>query len=134
MATYNNLLFSWNNVEQLPEFQRLKRVLDNLPCEVLLEALQQQRGRDDFPLQAMWLATIARIVFQHGSIEHLVHELHRNLGLLQFCGFHSLPRQSAPFHELHHIPKPVRANPTQSAIFASIRFPTNGTLHASSSG
>ena len=39
MATHNNLLFSWNNFEQLPEIQRLKLVLDNLPDEPLLEAL-----------------------------------------------------------------------------------------------
>ena len=106
MATHNNLLFSWNNVEQLPDFQRLKLVLDNLPDEALLEALQQQRGggRNDLPVQAMWRATIAGIVFQHDSVEHLVRELHRNLGLLQFCGFHPLPRQSAPVHELGRNP------------------------------
>ena len=45
-AIHNNLLFSWNNVEQLPEFQRLKLVLDKLPDEPLLTALQQQRGRE----------------------------------------------------------------------------------------
>ena len=30
MATYDNLLFAWVNVEQLPEFQCLKLLLDNL--------------------------------------------------------------------------------------------------------
>ncbi len=30
---HGNLLFSWNNVEQLPEFQCLKRMIDNLPDE-----------------------------------------------------------------------------------------------------
>ena len=65
MTTHNNLLFSWNNVEQLLDFQRPKRVLDNLPDEALLEVLQQQRGRgrDDFSVQAMLCTTIAGIVF-----------------------------------------------------------------------
>ena len=86
----------------MPEFQRLKQVLDNLPDEAVLEALQEQRGRgrNDSPVQAMWRAVIAGIVFQHDSVEHLVRELHRKLELLQFCGFHLLPRQSAPVHEL----------------------------------
>ena len=60
-------------------------MLNNLPCEALLDALQQQRGRgrNDFPVQAMWRATIAGIVFQPDSVEHLVRELHRNFGILQ---------------------------------------------------
>ena len=53
----------------------------------------------------MWRAIIAGIVYQHDSVEHLVRELHRNLGLLQFCGFHPLPRQSAPVYELHCNPE-----------------------------
>ena len=52
----------------------------------------------------MWRATIAGIVFQYDSVEHLVHELHRNFGLLQCCGFHPLSGQCAPVHELCYNP------------------------------
>ena len=98
MTASNNLLFSWADVEQRPELQRLKRVLDAMLDGDILDALEEQRGhgRDDDPVTAMWRAMLAGIVFQHESAQSLLRELQRNPALLALCGFPALPRQSAP--------------------------------------
>lgn len=41
MATTNLNLFSWNDVDLLPELQRLPLVLDYLPDEVIVQALKE---------------------------------------------------------------------------------------------
>ena len=51
------------------------------------------RGRDDYPIEAMWRALMAGMVFQHRSIASPVRELRRNPALLEVCGFAALPRQ-----------------------------------------
>ena len=98
MTASSNLLFSWADVEQRPELQRLQRVLDTMPDGDILGALEERRGhgRDDDPVVAMWRAMLAGIVFQHESAQSLLRELQRNSALLALCGFPALPRQSAP--------------------------------------
>ena len=51
MATAGNVLFSWADIEKLPELRRIEPVLDTLPDEELLSALEVQRGRgrNDYP-------------------------------------------------------------------------------------
>lgn len=82
-------LFSWEDVENLGELKRLKLVLEGLPDERLMRALEAQRGkgRDDYPVRAVWNSILAGIVFQHPSIESLRQELLRNAQLRQVCGF-----------------------------------------------
>ena len=98
MTASSNLLFSWADVEQRPELQRLQLVLDTMPDGDILDALEERRGhgRDDDPVVAMWRAMLAGIVFQHESAQSLLRELQRNPPLLALCGFPALPRQSAP--------------------------------------
>lgn len=48
------------------------------------------RGRNDYPLRAMWNSLVAGIVFQHGSVASLRRELQRNGQLRQECGFDPL--------------------------------------------
>ena len=45
MATAQNLLFSWDAVDQLPDLKRLRMILEALPDETLLAALEARRGR-----------------------------------------------------------------------------------------
>ena len=45
MATPRSLLFSWDDVERLPDLKRLGFVLDNLPDGDLIGALEAHRGR-----------------------------------------------------------------------------------------
>ena len=98
MATASNVLFSWADVEKLPELRRLELVLDTLPDQELVATLEaaRGRGRDDDPVRAMWRALIAGVVFGHRSIASLLRELGRNPALLAACGFDPLPRQSRP--------------------------------------
>ena len=102
MATRERLPFSWQDVESLPDLERLRLVLDVLPDEEILASLEagRGRGRNDYPVRAMWRALIAGIVFQHVSIQSLLRELGRNPALLDLCGFYPLPFQGAPVTEL----------------------------------
>ncbi len=93
MTTTTPLLLSWSHVESLDDLERLRRVLDALPDGALIAALEKRRGkgRNDYPVAAMWRALVAGMVFQHPSIEALLRELNRNPALLDACGFHPVP-------------------------------------------
>ena len=85
-------LFSWRDIDAASDLQRLKLVLSVLPDEAFMQLLEAERGkgRDDYPVRAMWNAVIAGIVFQHLSVASLVRELWRNRELLESCGFDPL--------------------------------------------
>ena len=102
MVNHNRGLFWWSDVERRPELERLEMVLKALPDEELLAALEQRRGRgrDDYPIRAMWRALVAGIVFQHVSIQSLLRELRRNPALLEVCGFDRLGPRSRPKREV----------------------------------
>jgi hypothetical protein len=82
-------LFSWKEIENLADLQRLLLLLTHLPDEPLMRQLESQRGRgrNDYPIRAMWNSVLAGIVYQHPSIESLRRELMRNAQLRQLCGF-----------------------------------------------
>ena len=63
MATDRSMLFSWDDVERLPELRRLGFVLDNLPDGAVVAALEAKRGRgrDGYPVEAMWRALVAGV-------------------------------------------------------------------------
>jgi hypothetical protein len=85
-------LFSWDQVDAASDLDRLRRVLEALPDEPLMVALEAERKgkRDDYPLRAVWNSLIAGVVFGHVSIESLRRELLRNGELRQVCGFEPL--------------------------------------------
>lgn len=92
-------LFSWKNVESKSDLDRLRLVLEVLPDETLMLRLEAQRGkgRDDYPVRAIWNSLLAGIVFQHESVESLRRELSRNGELRDLCGFDPLGgAQSVP--------------------------------------
>ena len=82
-------LFSWNDVEAHSDLHRLHMVLEALPDEPLMQALEAERKgrRDDYPLRAVWNSILAGLVFGHTNIESLRRELRRNGELRQGCGF-----------------------------------------------
>lgn len=69
-------LFGWEEIEQLGDLERLRLVLENLPDEELMVDLERERGRgrDDYPVRALWNSILAGIVYQHPSIESLRRE------------------------------------------------------------
>lgn len=85
-------LFCWKNVESKSDLGRLQLVLESLPDEALMIKLENRRGkgRDDYPVRAVWNSILAGIVFQHESIESLRRELSRNGELRDLCGFDPL--------------------------------------------
>jgi len=82
-------LFSWAQIEPLGDLERLLLVLNVLPDEALMRVLEKERGkgRDDYPVRAVWNSLLAGIVFQHPTIESLRRELARNGQLRELCGF-----------------------------------------------
>jgi hypothetical protein len=87
-------LFQWSDVDAADELQRLDRVLEALPDEALMVALERhrgRRGRDDYPVRAMWNALVAGVVYGHKDAASLLRELARNPALRARCGFASQP-------------------------------------------
>jgi len=85
-------LFSWEEIEDLGDLHRLRLVLEAMPDEGLMRVLERERGRgrNDYPVRAVWNSILAGVVFQHVSIESLRRELERNGQLRQVCGFSAL--------------------------------------------
>ena len=75
--------------ENLGDLERLQKVLANLPDEELIQKLKTIRGkgRNEWPVEAMWNSFIASFVFDHDSIASLLRELNRNSQLRILCGF-----------------------------------------------
>jgi len=90
-------LFSWENLENLDDLHRLRLVLEAMPDEPLMRLLERARGRgrDDYPVRAVWNSLLAGVVYQHPSVASLRRELLRNAPLRQACGFDPLKGVSA---------------------------------------
>jgi hypothetical protein len=85
-------LFEWNDVDDIGDLIRLEFVLENLPDEPLMHALEKKRkkGRNDYPVRVVWNSVLAGVVFGHETIESLRRELQRNGQLRDMCGFEPL--------------------------------------------
>lgn len=82
-------LFEWTEIQTIGDLVRLRLVLDYMPDEELMRTLERSRGkgRNDYPVRAIWNSILAGIVFQHESVEKLRRELARNGQLRELCGF-----------------------------------------------
>jgi hypothetical protein len=63
-------MFSWeNDINNLGDLERLRLALESMPDEGLMRFLEKRRGkgRNDFPVRALWNMQIAKIVFGHVS-------------------------------------------------------------------
>ena len=87
----------WKEIENLADLERFSMLLNYLPDEKLMKTLEsrRKRGRDDYPVRAVWNSILAGIVYQHLSIESLRRELMRNAQLRQLCGFDLLKGMAA---------------------------------------
>ena len=88
-AIIHQNLFGWEEVNRSSDLYRLELVLMYLPDEELVRSLERRRGRgrDTYPVRAMWNALLAGVVFQHKTMESLLRELRRNGELRALCGF-----------------------------------------------
>ena len=82
-------LFVWQDIENLGDLERLNLILNNIPDEKLVKELERKRdkGRDKYPVRAVWNSILAGVVYEHVSIASLRRELLRNAQLRQLCGF-----------------------------------------------
>ncbi len=82
-------IFEWAELEILGDLERLRLVLAYMPDENLMQHLERERfkGRDDYPVRAVWNSILAGVVYQHLSVESLRRELSRNNQLRRICGF-----------------------------------------------
>src|SRR5690554_3906314 len=82
-------LFGWKDVEELGDLERLVLVLESMPDEKLVKTMELDRykGRNDYPIRAVWNSILAGLVYQHPTIASLRRELKRNAQLRQVCGF-----------------------------------------------
>jgi hypothetical protein len=85
-------LFSWNTIEARSDLDRLRMVLEVIPDEALMRKLEEVRGkgRDAYPVRAVWNSLLAGVVYQHPSVASVRRELLRNGELRQLCGFDPL--------------------------------------------
>ena len=90
-------LFGWEEVEALGDLERLRLVLRWIPDEPLMRVLEQDRGkgRDDYPVRAVWNSVLAGVVYEHVSVESLRRELLRNGQLRVMCGFEAASGEKA---------------------------------------
>jgi hypothetical protein len=83
-------MFSWeNDINNLGDLERLRLALESIPDEELMRFLEKRRGRgrNDFPVRALWNMQIAKIVFGHGEDADIIREMKRNVQLRYICGF-----------------------------------------------
>ena len=79
---------------QMASCMSLLRLLSGLAAVGAGKALERRRGRNDFPVRAMWRTLVVGVVLQHPSAAALLRELGRNPHLLTLCGFEALPRRT----------------------------------------
>ena len=88
----------------MPELQCLVLFLEHLPYQEFVAQLDSRRGRgrNDYPIQALFWTMIAGVAFGHDSVNSLLRELSRNVQLAQLCSFNPLPFQSPPKQMLQY--------------------------------
>jgi hypothetical protein len=82
-------LFGWKEIEKLGDLERFLLVIKYMPDEKLMRVLEEERGkgRDDYPVRAIWNSILAGVVYEHKSVQSLRRELARNGQLREMCGF-----------------------------------------------
>ncbi len=82
-------LFDYSEIEILGDLERCKMLIDNVPDRKIVEKLKEIRGkgRDDYPVAAVWNAILIMPLLEHSTVEQLRRELSRNSDLRAICGF-----------------------------------------------
>ncbi len=107
-------LFAWDALDDSPSLQTLREFLATIPDERLLDSLRQARGkgRDDYPLSALWGTFLLAIVLRHHTMDACLQELQRNPALRLLVGIeteedvpkaHNMSRFAATLGEETHL-------------------------------
>lgn len=82
-------LFDDTQNENLGDLERLQQLFDTIPDEKLIRKLKSicGKGRNEWPVEAMWNSFLASFIFWHDSVAALIRELNRNSQLRIICGF-----------------------------------------------
>lgn len=81
-------LFAWDALEDSPSLQSVRRLLEAVPDQALLEALRAARGkgRDDYPVEVLWGTLLLSVALRHVTAEACLEELKRNPALRLLIG------------------------------------------------
>ena len=81
-------LFAWDCLQDSPSRRTVREFLHALPDAKLLKALRRSRGRgrNDYPVTALWEVCVLMPLLRHSSIEATLAELRRNKGLRKLIG------------------------------------------------
>jgi hypothetical protein len=84
-------LFAWDCLEDSPTLKTIKELLEVIPDQTLLVALNDTRGkgRNDYPLSVLWRVIVLSIGLRHPNIESCLAELRRNESLRRLAGIKS---------------------------------------------
>lgn len=82
-------VFDYSEIEILGDLERCKLLLENVPDEKIVKKLIEIRGkgRNDYPVVAVWNAILIMPLLECSTIEQLRRELSRNRDLRKICGF-----------------------------------------------
>lgn len=81
-------LFAWDALEDSPSLQSLRRLLEAIPDQALLQSLREARGkgRDDYPVEVLWGTLVLAIALRHLSTDACLEDLQRNPALRLLIG------------------------------------------------
>jgi Transposase DDE domain/Transposase domain (DUF772) len=107
-------LFAWDVLEDSPSLQTLREFLLTIPDDKLLDSLRTARGkgRDDYPVTALWGTFLLSIVLRHHTMDACLEELQRNAALRLLVGIeaedavpkpHNMSRFAATLGEEPHL-------------------------------
>jgi Transposase DDE domain/Transposase domain (DUF772) len=84
-------LFAWDCLEDNPSLASIHAFLAAVPDAQLLEGLRlhRGRGRDDYPVSALWGVVLLSILLRHVSIAACLEELQRHDALCRLIGIDS---------------------------------------------
>ncbi len=81
--------FDYEEISILGDLERCKMLIDHVPDEKIVNKLNEIRGkgRNEYPVVAVWNSMLIMPLLECSSIESLRRELSRNRDLRKLCGF-----------------------------------------------
>ena len=91
-------VFDWASLDDSPSLGTIRRCLQALPDAAILQGLRtaRGRGRDDYPVTALWGVAVLTPLLRHPSHEACLAELRRNPALRRLIGIEA--EEQIPHH------------------------------------